>query len=104
MNTKHNINVLQLFILSKIVAGLLMALDTLNTNRLSTNVGRMASTIICDALAIPLFVLGATKSIKMKYSAWAALNIIAIIVILFWTVWICLVLYAFKGFHFVISA
>jgi hypothetical protein len=47
-------------------------------------------------------VLGATKSLRMKSSAWAALNIVAILFIIGWTLWLGLILYTFKDFQLVI--
>lgn len=104
MKIIRNLNVLELFIVSILMSGLLLVIETFTLNRLSSNVARMSVAIICDILAIPLFIQGASKSFKMNYSAWAVLNIIAIIVIVVWTVWVCLVLYAFKEFHLVIPA
>jgi hypothetical protein len=102
MNKKLNINVLHLFLIAVAIAGILFLLDTYISNRLSTNGERIVSGIICGFFAVPLFVLGATKSLRMKSSAWAALNIVAILFIIGWTLWLGLILYTFKDFQLVI--
>ena len=102
MKQKQDYQIVKLFLISIAVAGILLLTDTFVSNRLSTNVGRIVSSIIFGFFAIPLFILGASKSFKMKLSTWAALNVIAVIVIVGWTLFISVVLYAFKDFQLVI--
>ena len=96
-NTKSNPS--SLFLIALLSTFILLAIDNYISNRLSTNVARIASAIIFGALALPLFAKGALLSVKHKHSALVALNIICIIFIIGWTVWISLILYAFKDFQ-----
>jgi len=102
MKQKQDYQVVKLFLISVAAAGILLIIDAFISNRLSTNTSRIASSVIFGILATPLFIKGAIKSQRMKLSMWAALNAIAVIVIIGWMIWLSLILYAFKNFQLVI--
>jgi hypothetical protein len=104
MNMKKisKINIVQLFLASALVGGILLIIDTYISNRLTDNHGRIISGLVCGLFALPFFIVGANKSFKAKNSLWAALNVLMIVLIIGWTVWLSLIVYAFKDFQLVL--
>jgi hypothetical protein len=98
----RNLNPLQLFIVAVFVASASLAIYGYVNDHIITKTPSIFANIGFGVAAITLFVLGAVQSIKGKYSTWAAINILAVILIVAYTVWISVVLYAFRDFRLVL--
>lgn len=96
----NKLNPLQLFLIAVLLAATLEVCDTYISNRFRTNVARIISGVFFGILALPLFIQGAVLSLKLKYSSWAAVNMLCVIAIIGWTIWISLILYALKNLQF----
>jgi hypothetical protein len=101
---KLNLNVLHLYLVAVTVAVILLILDTYISNRLPTNSGRIVCDIIMGFCALPLFIIGAIKSLRIESSIWTSLNILAVMLIIGWTALTSLALYAFRNFQLVLPS
>lgn len=90
------------FLVSIFVAAILFIADIFISNRLSNNQSSIVISVIFGTLSIPLFAIGGTKALRARSYDWVAANVLAIAIIIGWTLWMSLMLYAFKDIKLVI--
>lgn len=88
-----------IFIVAITVSAIIFGIDTYLANRIGSNEKEIAVNGIATILALPIFIVGFKKATKAKSNFWVALNSLAILMIIGWTIWISLVLYAYKDFQ-----
>ena len=93
-------NALAKLLIALLVAGALFVINLYLSNQyLTTNMARIFSGVISATLALPLFIAGTFTAIKRQSALWVAANIAFIALIVGWTIWISLILYAFRDFQ-----
>jgi hypothetical protein len=92
-------NLAFIFVDAVTISAIILGIDTYFSNRAGTNIKEIIVNVIAAILALPLFIIGFKRATKEKSSTWVGLNSLAILVIVGWTIWISLILYAFKDFH-----
>jgi cation transport ATPase len=89
----------KVFVISIILAGLFFVIDVFVSNRASNYVQSISSSVIFGILGLVPFTYGAVKSWEQKNYNLLILNVLAIIIIVGWTLWISLIVYGFKDFQ-----
>ncbi|MGZ6004717.1 MAG: hypothetical protein ACXWLH_01055 [Candidatus Saccharimonadales bacterium] len=103
MKTKQKLNVMQFFYFSLLIAACLFLIDIPVSNRVNNNSAKIISSAIFGLFELVPFIFGAVRSLKLKNKPGAALNLLLMIIITIWTVWICLFLYGFKDFQLIFN-
>jgi hypothetical protein len=100
---KNRLSPRNLFLVAIVVACILFTLDSnVSNNVLTDNISRIYSALAFGLVGLLLFIIGARQSLKTKSSSWAALNILAIAIIIGWTILSCMALWIFNDFPLVL--
>ncbi|HSW80523.1 MAG TPA: hypothetical protein VLG47_07130 [Candidatus Saccharimonadales bacterium] len=98
MRKIQNVSIARLFFVALASAALLFVLEFYLSDKINSGTAEIVTFIGLGLLASSLFVIGVIKSLHSKYFIWFAVNLLALLIIIGWTYWICLIIYTFSGF------